>query len=220
MDKRIANLYLTARRAGVCLDGPTPDSRPMLQAVVYLCQALGRPLQYRFLPSPIGPLSDQLSIDHAAYCENPQRHRDETAGHGATAPLRRHRRPSTETQVTGPRRRSCTPLDANRCTHPHDVANPRHRLRRRRPKRSPKRSPQSPTSWCPSCTSWTTAASNRSPKTRPQPTKTGARYAHETEAVIGKMPAGTKRRQTLHARLPAARQRPADAGPKPATPSC
>ncbi len=80
MDKRIANLYFTARRAGVCLDGPTPDSRPMLQAVVYLCQALGRPLQYRFLPSPIGPLSDQLSINHAAYCENPQRRRDETAG--------------------------------------------------------------------------------------------------------------------------------------------
>ena len=80
MDKRIANLYLTAQRAGVCLDGPPPDSQPMLQAVVYLCQALGLPLQYRFLPTPIGPLSDQLSIDQAAYCENPQRHRDETAG--------------------------------------------------------------------------------------------------------------------------------------------
>ena len=36
MDKRIANLYLTARRAGVCIDA-TNDSRPMLQAVVFLC---------------------------------------------------------------------------------------------------------------------------------------------------------------------------------------
>ena len=36
MDKRIANLYHTARSAGVCLDGPPPDSGLMLQAVVYL----------------------------------------------------------------------------------------------------------------------------------------------------------------------------------------
>ena len=39
MDKRIANLYHTARSAGVCLDGPPPDSGLMLQAIVYLCQA-------------------------------------------------------------------------------------------------------------------------------------------------------------------------------------
>lgn len=73
MDKRIANLYHTARSAGVCLDGPPPDSTPMLQAV-------GLPLQYRFRPTPIGPLSNQLSVDHAAYCENPQLHHHETAG--------------------------------------------------------------------------------------------------------------------------------------------
>ena len=40
------------------------------------------------------------------------------------------------------------------------------------PKRSPKRSRKSRTSWRPSWASWTTAASNRSPKTRPQQTKT------------------------------------------------
>ena len=80
MDKRIANLYLTARSAGVSIDGPPPDSTPMRQAVVYLCQALGLPLKYRFLPTPIGPLSNQLSVDHAAYCENPQLHHHETAG--------------------------------------------------------------------------------------------------------------------------------------------
>ena len=54
MDKRIA---------GVSIDGPPPDSRPTLQPVVYLCQALGLPLKYRFLPTPIGPLSNQLSVD-------------------------------------------------------------------------------------------------------------------------------------------------------------
>ena len=80
MDKRIAKLYLTARSAGVSIDGPPPDSTPMLQAVVYLCQAVGLPLQYRFRPTPIGPLSNQLSVDHAAYCENPQLHHHETAG--------------------------------------------------------------------------------------------------------------------------------------------
>ena len=80
MDKRIANLYLTARSAGVSLEGPPPDSTPMLQAVVYLCQAVGLPLHYRFRPTPIGPLSNQLSVDHAAYCENPQLHHHETAG--------------------------------------------------------------------------------------------------------------------------------------------
>ena len=79
MDKRIANLYLTARRAGVCIDA-TNDSRPMLQAVVFLRQALGRPLQYRRLPTPIGPVSQQLRIDHAAHLENPKLYADLTAG--------------------------------------------------------------------------------------------------------------------------------------------
>ena len=39
MDKRIANLYLAARRAGVCIDEPLPHFHQMLQAVICLCQA-------------------------------------------------------------------------------------------------------------------------------------------------------------------------------------
>ena len=85
MDKRIANLYLTARRAGVCIDA-TNDCRPMLQAVVFLCQALGRPLQYRCLPTPIGPVSQQLRIDHAAHLENPKLYAFLTAGRDLLAP--------------------------------------------------------------------------------------------------------------------------------------
>ena len=80
MDKRIANLYMTARYAGVHLDEPFTHPQPMLQPVVYLCQAVGLPLGYRFRPTTIGPLSNQLSIDHASYLENPQLHINETDG--------------------------------------------------------------------------------------------------------------------------------------------
>ncbi len=80
MDKRIANRYLTARRAGVCLDGPLPHFQQMLQAVIYLCQACDLPLRYRFRPTPDGPVSQQLKIDHAQYLENPRAYIDGTSG--------------------------------------------------------------------------------------------------------------------------------------------
>ena len=103
MDKRIANLYLTARRAGVCIDA-TNDSRPMLQAVVFLCQALGRPLQYRCLPTPIGPVSQQLRIDHAAHLENPKLYAVLTAGRDLLEPYLR-RRPLGNVSILGQPRR-------------------------------------------------------------------------------------------------------------------
>ena len=68
-DTRIANLYLVARRAGVCIDEALPHFDAMLQPVVYLSQAVGLPLHYRFRPSPDGPVSQDLRRDLETYRE-------------------------------------------------------------------------------------------------------------------------------------------------------
>lgn len=80
MDKRIANLYLTARRAGVCMDEPLPHFHQMLQAVICLCQACDLPLHYRFRPGASAPVSQQLRVDHVAYLENPSLYIEGTKG--------------------------------------------------------------------------------------------------------------------------------------------
>ena len=71
MDRRITNLRITAQQAGTPLDAPA-NLRHMLQPAVYLCQAAGLPLHYRFSNSSAGPVSRQLDIDLASYDESPQ----------------------------------------------------------------------------------------------------------------------------------------------------
>ena len=160
MDKRIANLYFTARRAGVCIDAPIHDSQPMLQAVVFLCQAAGRPLQYRCLPTPIGPVSQQLRIDHAAHLENPKLYAFLTAGRDLLEPYLK-----AIDQVR--KLKSLTPVAGAALPWMPTAAHIHMTSQERRvsyaasatpppPKRSPKRSPQSHASWSPSSMSWTT----------------------------------------------------------------
>ena len=156
MDKRIANLYLTARRAGVCIDAPIHDSQPMLQAVVYLCQALGRPLQYRCRPTPIGPVSQQLSIDHASYLENPKLYAFLTAGRDLLAPYLK-----AMDQVR--KLKSLTPVAGTALPWMPTAAHIHMTSQERRVSYAAaaaetlaKRSPKSHASWSPSSTSWTT----------------------------------------------------------------
>ena len=80
MNNRIANLYLTARRAGVCMDEALPHFHDMLQSVIHLCQACELPLHYRFRPTPHAPVSQQLKVDHATYLENPGLYTTATSG--------------------------------------------------------------------------------------------------------------------------------------------
>ena len=70
-DTRIANLFLVARRAGVSIDDALPHFDAMLQPVIFLSQAAGLPLHYRFRPSPDGPVSQDLRRDLAQYREHP-----------------------------------------------------------------------------------------------------------------------------------------------------
>ena len=71
MDKRLHNLQIVLGGLGVGTDIESIDQRVTLQKAIYLAQAAGIPLRYRYNWYVMGPYSPDLTRDYYALLEYP-----------------------------------------------------------------------------------------------------------------------------------------------------
>ena len=72
MDKRLLNLQIVLGALGIDTGIETIDQRVTLQKAIYLAQAAGVPLRYRYNWYVMGPYSPDLTRDYYALQEQPQ----------------------------------------------------------------------------------------------------------------------------------------------------
>lgn len=72
MDKRLLNLQIVLGELGIHTGIETIDQRVTLQKAIYLAQAAGVPLRYRYNWYVMGPYSPDLTRDYYALHEQPQ----------------------------------------------------------------------------------------------------------------------------------------------------
>ena len=72
MDRRLLNLQIVLGELGIEAGIETIDQRVTLQKAVYLAQAAGVPLRYRYNWYVMGPYSPDLTRDYYALHEQPQ----------------------------------------------------------------------------------------------------------------------------------------------------
>lgn len=72
MEKRLLNLQIVLSELGVDTGIETIDQRVTLQKAIYLAQAAGVPLRYRYNWYVMGPYSPDLTRDYYALHEQPQ----------------------------------------------------------------------------------------------------------------------------------------------------
>ena len=71
MDARLVNLQLVLNELGVDANIDTLDKRVTFQKAIYLAQAVGVPLRYRYSWYIMGPYSRELTRDYYALHEYP-----------------------------------------------------------------------------------------------------------------------------------------------------
>ena len=72
MNQTIANLYAVLRAIDVAHQNTTPEQRTTVQKAIYLAQAKGVNLHYRFHYTSKGPYCRDLAADHCTLNEQPQ----------------------------------------------------------------------------------------------------------------------------------------------------
>ena len=87
MDKRLRNLQIVLGGLGIDTGIETIDQRVTLQKAIYLTQAAGVPLRYRYNWYVMGPYSPDLTRDYYALHEQPEEGNEDSHGMALREPF-------------------------------------------------------------------------------------------------------------------------------------